>query len=315
MLPPSSVRWPAIIVHLGLPPSPWNYTPWSGKNVEPRDVGTQSNTKLVILSAMQSPPFTVLKFLTYNLFGKITSTPLPSVYPTDQLPQVFSDFFVNKVQQVHDSMYRQVVHFPFTQSYRAVFLQYTLCGFETVTQETVLKCMKQMSPKHVFLTRFQRSYCLNLWSGCSSAHYHCKSVLVYWHFSFMYEISRRKTPFEKKTSLDPNVLKNFRPVSNLSFVSKLIEKLVLDQLFRHLDHNNLWHTFQSAYRPKHSAETALRRVLNDLLTASDSGSISSLTLPDLSAAFHTIYHGILLTRLDSTFGIRDLALSSFRSYL
>ena len=59
-------------------------------------------------------------------------------------------------------------------------------------------------------------------------------------------------PLLKKHSLDPNVLKNIRTVSNLSFVSKLIEKLVLDQLFRHLDHNNLWHTFQSAYRPKHS---------------------------------------------------------------
>ena len=62
----------------------------------------------------------------------------------------------------------------------------------------------------------------------------------------MYEINRCKTPSEKN-SLDPNVLKHFRPVSNLPFVSKLIEKLVLDQLFRHLDHNNLWHTFQSAY--------------------------------------------------------------------
>ena len=50
-------------------------------------------------------------------------------------------------------------------------------------------------------------------------------------------------PLLKKPSLDPNVLKHFRPVSNLP---KLIEKLGLDQLFRHLDHNNLWHTFPSA---------------------------------------------------------------------
>ena len=60
---------------------------------------------------------------------------------------------------------------------------------------------------------------------------------------------------------------------------------------------------------------ALLRVLNDLLTASDSGSISILTLLDLSAAFDTIDHTILLTRFESTFGIRDLALFFFRSYL
>ena len=85
------------------------------------------------------------------------------------------------------------------------------------------------------------------------------------------------------------------PVSNLPCVSKLIEKRVLDQLFRHLDHNNIWHTFQSAYRSKHSTETALLCVLNDLLTASDSGSISILTFLDLSAALDTIDHSILLT--------------------
>ena len=122
-------------------------------------------------------------------------------------------------------------------------------------------------------------------------------------------------PLLKKKSLDPNVLQRFRPVSNLPFESTLIEKLVLGQLFRHLDHNNLWHTFQSAYRPKHSTETALLRVLNDLLTASDSGSISILTLLGLRAAFDTIDHSILLVRLESTFGIRDLALSFFCSYL
>ena len=109
--------------------------------------------------------------------------------------------------------------------------------------------------------------------------------------------------------------KNFRPVSNLPFVSKLIEKLGLDQLFHHLDHNNLWHTFQSAYHPKHSTETALLHVLNDLLIASGAGCISILTLLDQSVAVNTIDHSILLTHLESTFGILDLALCFLRSYL
>ena len=82
-----------------------------------------------------------------NLFGKITSTPLPSAYPTDQLPQVFSAFFVNKVHQIRDSINSQVVH-PDLHSLRAHrFSDTPLCGFDSVTNETVLKFMRQMSPK------------------------------------------------------------------------------------------------------------------------------------------------------------------------
>ena len=83
-------------------------------------------------------------------------------------------------------------------------------------------------------------------------------------------------PLLKKASLDPNILKNFRPVSNLPFVSKLLEKIVLSQLLFHMKRNNLWHVFQSAYRLHHSMETALLRVFNDLLTASDSDQMSVL---------------------------------------
>ena len=98
---------------------------------------------------------------------------------------------------------------------------------------------------------------------------------------------------------DPDVLKNFRSVSDLSFGFQHIEKIVLDQLLRHMNQRKIWHTYQSAYRLKHSTEAALLRVFNDLLTASDSGSISFLTLLDLCAAFDTIDHDILLTHLES----------------
>ena len=122
-------------------------------------------------------------------------------------------------------------------------------------------------------------------------------------------------PLLKKHNLDPNNLKNYRPVSNLPFVSKLLEKTVLRQLNDHLSTNDLLHPFQSAYRANHSTETALLHILNDLLLETDSGKISLLTLLDLSAAFDTIDHTILLSRLQNTFGIHDNALNWFKSYI
>ena len=81
------------------------------------------------------------------MLRKITSTPLPSVYPTDQLPLVFSDFVVNKVRQIRVFIDRQVVYPPSHSLCERRFSGTPLCGFETVTQETMLKYMRQMSPK------------------------------------------------------------------------------------------------------------------------------------------------------------------------
>ena len=103
-------------------------------------------------------------------------------------------------------------------------------------------------------------------------------------------------------------LKDYRPVSNLSFVFKIIEKLVLSQLSDHLFANNLYNRFQSAHRPGHSAETALLKIVNDLLPALDDGNVSLLALLDLSAAFDTIDHSILLHGLHHDFGIQGTAL-------
>ena len=102
---------------------------------------------------------------------------------------------------------------------------------------------------------------------------------------------------------------------NLPFLSRITEIIVLSQLNDHLISNKLFSPLQSAYKPHHSTETALLKVVNDLLTAPDNGKICILTLLDLSAAFDTIDHNILLHRLEHTFGISDSALSWFRSYL
>lgn len=97
------------------------------------------------------------------------------------------------------------------------------------------------------------------------------------------------TPLLKKPSLEP-ILRNYRPVSNLAFLSKVLERVVAGQLKKHLEDNNLCDIFQSAYRAGHSTETALLRVHNDLLCILDRGDLAVLVLLDLSAAFDTVDH-------------------------
>ena len=116
------------------------------------------------------------------------------------------------------------------------------------------------------------------------------------------------TPLIKKIILDCEIFKNYRPVSNLSFISKLVERVVCVQWVEHLKTNNLYEIFQSAYRQLHSTETALLRVQNDLLQAIDNEGRAILVLLDLSAAFDTIDHQKLLNLLNQSFGIRGVAL-------
>ncbi|GFR87153.1 reverse transcriptase-like protein [Elysia marginata] len=122
-------------------------------------------------------------------------------------------------------------------------------------------------------------------------------------------------PMLKKPGLDENALKNFSPISNLKFWSKILEKLVLQQLLEHLNKSNLNEVFQSAYKAFHSTETALLKVTSDVLEFIDQKEICVMTLLDLFAAFDTIDRNILLTRLNQTFGLSGTVLQWFESYL
>ena len=116
------------------------------------------------------------------------------------------------------------------------------------------------------------------------------------------------TPLLKKPNLDTNVLEHYRPVSNLHYVSKILEKVVAMQLSHHLHENNLLEPHQSAYRTAHSTETALVRVSNDILRAIDNKQSVFLVLLDMSSAFDTIDHSILLSMLNQRYAIGGTAL-------
>ena len=97
-------------------------------------------------------------------------------------------------------------------------------------------------------------------------------------------------PLLKKSSLDPNDPSSYRPISNLSFVSKIVEKVVDARITSHASKHNLLPVFQSAYRPFHSTETAIICVMNGMLKTMDQGHVGALILLDLSAALDTVNH-------------------------
>ena len=122
-------------------------------------------------------------------------------------------------------------------------------------------------------------------------------------------------PLLKKPSLDKALLKNYRPVSNLPFVSKLLERAVATQYVRHCEMNDLQVAFQAAYKKCNSTETAMTRVHNDLMQAVDRDGAALLILLDLSAAFDTIDQKLLLRILQSEMMVSGVALRWFESYL
>ena len=144
------------------------------------------------------------------------------------------------------------------------------------------------------------THMINLCMSTSVFPSSCKSAIV--------------LPLIKKPGLDPQVLKNYRPVSNLSFLSKLIEKVISSRILTHIADNNLINKFQSAYRCGHRTETALLRVYSDIVTMVGKGNGSYLVLLDLSEAFDTIDHDTLFIILNKYIGITGSSLQLLKSY-
>lgn len=123
------------------------------------------------------------------------------------------------------------------------------------------------------------------------------------------------TPLIKKPSLDKENLKNYRPVSNLSFLGKRIEKVAIDQINTHLIEHDFQEPLQSAYTANHSTETALVKVTSDILLSLDRNKCVYLVLLDLSAAFDTIDHHVFLERLTEDYSIGGSVTEWMESYL
>ena len=120
---------------------------------------------------------------------------------------------------------------------------------------------------------------------------------------------------ELNSLVDTDNYKNYRPVSNLVFIGKLIERVVQKRLNQHLVSNNLVSDKNYAYEKNHSTELLLLKVMDDLYKSFDNNLPSVVVLLDLSAAFDTVDHAKLLDILKNEIGIEGTALKWFESFL
>ena len=221
---------------------------------------------------------------------------MSTIYPSADLPSIFIKHFTNKLEKHRANIVCEYV----TSTHVTGITAATFSSFEKVIQLTVKECILNSAPKSCKLDPIPSKLlieCLDfiLPSLASGIFTQCfKSALV--------------TPMLKTKCLDHNDLNNYRPVSNLCFIAKIQEKLVLSQVSSYLNSHNLYNTCQSAYRPGHSSETALLKVVNDLFLSLNKGNIYVLALLDFSSAFDTIDHTILVHRLYTDFGFTDTVL-------
>ena len=259
-----------------------------------------------------------------GIIGKKSKKCLPMLGSDEQIAETFSSFFVNKIKnilsdldeanQLHQnrsaSQVGSMLHLMPCERDVQKLITYRQTNTEEVKKLILLSNNKYCSTD-ILPTAFIKN-CVDilaptftviinksLSSGCVPAAY--KSAVV--------------KPAIKKFNLDQQELKNYRPVSNLPFPAKLLEKVVYSRLVEHLSANKLLSKSQSAYRSKHSTETLLLRLSNDILSSLDKGNATILVSLDISAAFDTVNHQMLIDRYKQYFGLDGEALQWMVSYL
>ena len=122
---------------------------------------------------------------------------------------------------------------------------------------------------------------------------------------------KTKTYFRKSKKVDPS---NYRSISSLPLISKIIETVVHDQTNEFLSASKIWYTYQSGFRTNHSNNLCLSFLTDKILKGFDKGLLNGVILIDLQKAFDTINHEILLKKLEAI-GFLDKYMRWFRSYL
>ena len=275
---------------------------------------TRTNFFKSSLANCKKDPKTLFKTLN-KLTGNVKQQVLPSHESEDIVAEKMSTFYLDKIDNIRQEVGQTIsVVKPITVTKKSnqqvnfkEFKKLTLADlkliFSSMNNKTckldpaptflIKKCFIQLSP--LILHIINKSFEENIFPDS------LKHALV--------------TPIIKDANGSVDDFKNYRPVSNLPFISKVQERAAYIQLNEHIENNKLHSQFQSSYRKNHSCETAMFKVIGDIQKSVSENNNVALVLLDSSAAFDTVDHNILLKRLENNFGIKDKALEWIRSYL
>ena len=243
-----------------------------------------------------------------KLVGKTKKNPMPEMESSVILANHFANHFMDKIKTIRDDLSSCPLFDPPVLDCKvfSTFVPVDECAVKKLMLQTKATNCKtdpfpsSMLKKHidVLMPLFERIINSSLTSG---------NFPQVWKTSII-------RPLLKKPGLSTDFA-NYRPVNNLPFLSKVVEKCMLAQLKLHLRDEHLLPDYISAYRESHSCETTLLKLSNDILINMDQRNISPLMALDLSAAFDTVDHEVLIDVLQKRFGITDVALEWFKSYL
>ena len=246
-----------------------------------------------------------------SLTGKEKDTGLPDGFNDLELANMFADYFEQKIDKI-------VEEIPPIENWETCFprnVTMTLTEFKKVDEFQVKK----------YISKTNATYCVVDPFPIADVKDSDNFELLTNIYMAMINISLDENIFpnsEKlaivrpllKGTLDKQSLKSYRPISNLPFFSKILENAILEQLLTFMDDTGVLPDNQSAYRQLYSVETALCKIVNDLIVKMDEGKCSLLILLDLSAAFDTVVHELLFNDLQMI-GIQGNALNLIKSYV
>ena len=247
-----------------------------------------------------------------DVMGRAQENPLPPCTDDTQLANKFHDFFSSKVANIR----RELDEIPCNKSVKPhnplctdSFTKFNSLG-ESEVRTIIMKSKSTTCSLDIIPTKTLKSL-LDYFLPFITKIINCS--LETGIFPKAWKKAAVK-PLIKKKGL-PLELKNYRPVSNLSFLSKVLEKAALQQVVAFVENHSLLPSYQSAYRRNYGVETTMLKMYGDLLSAADKKMVSLVVMIDLSAAFDTVDIPILLSIMNSRFNIKGTPLKWFESYL